>query len=424
MPGGERIRLFAREVRAADLVDEDQPYLVFLQGGPGGRSPRPGADAPGWLAWALRRYRVILLDQRGTGLSTPQDRADARGPYPGGSRPTGSRCSAPTPSSRDAEALRRHLLGDGPWTALGQSFGGFCVWTYLSFAPEGLPGGLRHRRRPAGRRPPRRRLPGDPARRWSGAPRAGRGPPARPAPCSPTSPGTCSAGPRSGCRRASGSRSAGCRRSGTCSARPAAPTSSRGWPRTRGPCRARSSPTPFLAEVAAQVSYATAPLYAVLHEACYGDLGRRHRVVVGPGARRGGPAARTASTAGLPLTGENVYRDSVRCDPALAPLAEAADLLAERRWERPLYDPSGCAANTVPVAACVYARDMYVDPDLSRATAAATGGVIVVDGRGPPPRRPAAGRARRSSAGWSRRSPRPRPTPWPPVRPEPGGGDE
>ena len=39
---------------------------------------------------------------------------------------------------RDAESLRRHLLGDQPWTVLGQSFGGFCVWTYLSFSAEGL----------------------------------------------------------------------------------------------------------------------------------------------------------------------------------------------------------------------------------------------------------------------------------------------
>ncbi|MGZ4604296.1 MAG: hypothetical protein ACXV0U_11960, partial [Kineosporiaceae bacterium] len=31
------------------------------------------------------------------------------------------------------------------------------------------------------------------------------------------------------------------------------------------------------------------------------------------------------------------------------------------------------------VVACVYTRDMYVDPGLSRATAAVTGGVMVVE---------------------------------------------
>lgn len=42
---------------------------------------------------------------------------------------------------RDAELLRRLLLPPegalSKWTLLGQSFGGFCCVTYLSFAPEG-----------------------------------------------------------------------------------------------------------------------------------------------------------------------------------------------------------------------------------------------------------------------------------------------
>jgi hypothetical protein len=39
---------------------------------------------------------------------------------------------------RDAEAMRRSLIGDEPWTVLGPSFGGCCVVSYLSFAPDGL----------------------------------------------------------------------------------------------------------------------------------------------------------------------------------------------------------------------------------------------------------------------------------------------
>ena len=40
---------------------------------------------------------------------------------------------------RDCEAIRKTLLGpDTKWTALGQSFGGFCIMSYLSLAPEGL----------------------------------------------------------------------------------------------------------------------------------------------------------------------------------------------------------------------------------------------------------------------------------------------
>ena len=69
-PGGERITVFAREVAAPD--GRDRPYLVFLQGGPGSEAPRPLApQEPLWLERALRDYRVLLLDQRGTGRSTP-----------------------------------------------------------------------------------------------------------------------------------------------------------------------------------------------------------------------------------------------------------------------------------------------------------------------------------------------------------------
>jgi hypothetical protein len=38
----------------------------------------------------------------------------------------------------DAELIRRDLAGDAPWSVLGQSFGGFCTVSYLSFAPHGI----------------------------------------------------------------------------------------------------------------------------------------------------------------------------------------------------------------------------------------------------------------------------------------------
>ncbi len=70
-PDGETIEVFAREVAAPDGLD--RPYLVFLQGGPGQEAPRPTGrpGSPVWLARALRDFRVLMLDQRGTGLSTP-----------------------------------------------------------------------------------------------------------------------------------------------------------------------------------------------------------------------------------------------------------------------------------------------------------------------------------------------------------------
>ena len=45
---------------------------------------------------------------------------------------------------KDCEAIRKILIGDKEkpedrkWTILGQSFGGFCALTYLSFYSEGL----------------------------------------------------------------------------------------------------------------------------------------------------------------------------------------------------------------------------------------------------------------------------------------------
>jgi hypothetical protein len=57
------------------------------------------------------------------------------------------------------------------------------------------------------------------------------------------------------------------------------------------------------------------------------------------------------------------------CDPALRPLRETADLLAERTDWPSLYDPDRLAANEVPVAAAVYHDDMYVDTDHALSTA-------------------------------------------------------
>jgi pimeloyl-ACP methyl ester carboxylesterase len=63
---GERITLYAREITA----DPALPWLLFLTGGPGFPAPRPLGNE-GWLLRALKDYRVLLLDQRGTGRSTP-----------------------------------------------------------------------------------------------------------------------------------------------------------------------------------------------------------------------------------------------------------------------------------------------------------------------------------------------------------------
>ncbi len=79
---GEKIEVFAREVRKKG-VSKDLPMMIFFQGGPGGESPRNTLGF-GWMAEILKSHRLLLLDQRGTGLSTevlPQildTRGDAR----------------------------------------------------------------------------------------------------------------------------------------------------------------------------------------------------------------------------------------------------------------------------------------------------------------------------------------------------------
>jgi hypothetical protein len=56
-------------------------------------------------------------------------------------------------------------------------------------------------------------------------------------------------------------------------------------------------------------------------------------------------------------------------DRALAPLREAAELLAAYDGWPALYDTERLAANTVPVAAAVFHDDMYVESALSLQTA-------------------------------------------------------
>ncbi len=130
---GDTIEVFARIV--ARPGGEDLPYLVFLQGGPGGESPRPTTTDPAWLGVALERHRVVLLDQRGTGLSSPvDDRLLERGTNEAVRVLTNLRADAIV---RDCEALREQL-GVERWSLLGQSFGGFTAMHYLSTHPEAV----------------------------------------------------------------------------------------------------------------------------------------------------------------------------------------------------------------------------------------------------------------------------------------------
>jgi len=132
-PGGESISVFTREIAGEGA--ENKPYLLFLQGGPGFEGTRPTAPPSGWMKRALKDYRILVLDQRGVGRSTPvgrqipgstaQEQADYLKHFRADS------------IVRDAELIRREL-GVERWSILGQSFGGFCSMAYLSMAPGSL----------------------------------------------------------------------------------------------------------------------------------------------------------------------------------------------------------------------------------------------------------------------------------------------
>lgn len=145
-PADQRtIEIFAREYIPAN--GEELPALLFLQGGPGHHAPRPivsgdGATPDGWLGEALKHYRVVLFDQRGTGRSTPVDAAapEALGATAAEQAEYLTHLRADS-IVEDAEYLRA-ALDEKPWTLLGQSFGGFCIATYLSFRPAGVAAAL------------------------------------------------------------------------------------------------------------------------------------------------------------------------------------------------------------------------------------------------------------------------------------------
>lgn len=365
-PTGDTIQVFARAVAAPNAA-EDTPWLVFFQGGPGFASPRP-AEPSGWIGRAIEDYRVLLLDQRGTGLSTPV--------LP----ETLGRVGSPQAQAdylqhfradnivRDAEHIRRELIGDDTWSVLGQSFGGFCVTRYLSAAPEGLreamiTGGLP----PIGghaddfyRATYQRmldrnalfyeRYPDDRALVRSIATHLDAGDVRLP----DGSPLTVRRFQQLGNLLGMGD----------------------GFERLHyGMEEAFAAgggdlTSPFLRHVYSEQQFETNPIYALIHEACVCD-----------GTASRWSAARLRSE--FPefadpsnLTAEAIYPWMFEDYAALRPFAETADLLADVEWPA-LYEPEVLAANTVPAAAAMYYDDMYVERTFSEATARAIRGMRV-----------------------------------------------
>lgn len=144
----ESIKLFYRVVCAPDRINDDLPLLLFLQGGPGGESPRPlSPTSDGWIEEAVKHFRVVLPDQRGTGRSSCVDgrtikalgdRATAAGADTAHSQADYLKRHLASSIVRDFEYLRLVGFGGKPWVTLGQSYGGFLTLSYLSLFPEGV----------------------------------------------------------------------------------------------------------------------------------------------------------------------------------------------------------------------------------------------------------------------------------------------
>ncbi|PPQ79160.1 hypothetical protein CVT25_002788 [Psilocybe cyanescens] len=143
-PEGEKIRIFARHVipKAKAPKPEDEAKLPFC--GPGFEVNLPSSS--GFVGEIHDKgYQTLWLDQRGTGLSTPL----SPDTLPENVK-TDEEIAQYLKHFRadnivkDCEFIRSALLGhkespeDRKWTLLGQSFGGFCAITYLSFHSEGV----------------------------------------------------------------------------------------------------------------------------------------------------------------------------------------------------------------------------------------------------------------------------------------------
>ncbi len=353
-PDGETLSVFSREVAAPD--GQERPLLVFFEGGPGSEAPRPSLSAasPPWLERALKDFRLLLLDQRGTGRSSPlgtqlEGTAAEQADYLAHFRADSI--------VADAEAIRRELQVER-WSILGQSFGGFCAMRYLSASPEGLrealfTGGVppleasidevytatfermreRNRRFYA-------RYPGDRPRMLElleltrseplELPSGDRLHPAR-------------------LRQLGGILGM-----------------SDGFERLHYLLELDPSSPGFLHDAEQATTFARNPIYAILHEACWAN---------------GGATRWSAQRIldGLPdwpaeyLTGEHIF-PWMFDEPSLEPLRETGRLLAERDWPA-LYDAERLAGNEVPGAAVLYTEDPYVERRFSEQTAAGVPGL-------------------------------------------------
>lgn len=353
---GPTLSVFAREVVTPEREADALPWLVFFQGGPGHEAPRPLRRVEGtWLERALEEYRILLLDQRGTGRSSPAGDLAGMAPDAQAGYLKHFRADAIV---RDAELIRQQL-GIERWSVLGQSFGGFCVVSYLSLAPEGLAAAF-----VTGGLPPLERHPDEvyratylrvleKNRSYDARYPDDRGRVSRTLERLEAEDVRLPSGDRLTPRRF--------RQLGHLLG------AGDGFERLHYLLELPFGSPAYLHDVEAAYPFARNPLYAAIHEACYasGCSTRWSAERLLPDEFRDDPTL---------LTGEHVFPWMLEEYGALRPLAGAARLLAEEEWPQ-LYDVECLRANEVTAAAAIYAEDMYVERAFSEETAATIGGL-------------------------------------------------
>ncbi|QYK03818.1 alpha/beta fold hydrolase [Shewanella zhangzhouensis] len=359
------INVFARTLVHKDKQHLELPWLVYFQGGPGFAAQRPVSHS-GWIKRALTEYRVLLLDQRGTGLSSPVNATSLAHLDDAGKADYLSHFRADN-IIRDAEAIRAILSPDTPWTILGQSFGGFCVLRYLSVAAHGLKeayitGGIPPLERSADEvyratykrvlqknRDFHQRFP-DAASLLADLHRYMlEHPVLLPSGQQLTPQMLQLLGIHLGMEDG-----------------PEGVYYLLEQALQFTPSGERINPL-FVERFGQMLDYNTNPLFAVLHEAIYcqqqASNWAAHRI------RAEYPQFDAAPPAPLLLTGEMIFPWMFDCFEHLKPLKGCAELLAAKADWPPLYDKAVLANNTVPVAAAIYSEDMFVEMDYSLETA-------------------------------------------------------
>ncbi|KAJ2801919.1 hypothetical protein H4R20_003487 [Coemansia guatemalensis] len=142
-----RLRIFARHIVPLGKEDKmhELPFILYLQGGPGFECRLPASVKSGWYRTAIDEgYQILLLDQRGTGLSSPINSSTLDQHFTTADKVEYVTHFRADDIVRDCEHIRNVLCrgrtdkASRKITLLGQSFGGFCIATYLSLFPDSI----------------------------------------------------------------------------------------------------------------------------------------------------------------------------------------------------------------------------------------------------------------------------------------------